>query len=165
MMRMHHRFDSFIASAAAAVILFLWSFAEASVWFLASDFLLAAYCLARPARLKRFLPVMIAGSFLGGIAYYVFCLQYPETAQAMLLRTPLAGPEGRAYVADILDTYGVTGVWRQAFSFVPFKVWTNAVAERGLDPVSYFALAMLSRSVRFFCSGLLAVLLRKLMRG
>jgi membrane protein YqaA with SNARE-associated domain len=154
--RLYRKYLLFVGSGAGLLLLFVWSFFEASVWFFAPDFLVMLYCFSGKAKIRRLLGVALAGSLLGGILYYLLCIQYPSEARALLLATPFINAQKLAFVSGLYDSYGVLGAFAQSVTLVPFKIWTNLMIEHRFSPAAYFLLVMLSRFLRFGVAALFA---------
>jgi membrane protein YqaA with SNARE-associated domain len=154
--RLYRKYLLFVGSGAGLLLLFVWSFFEASVWFLAPDFLVMLYCFSGKAKIRRLLGVALAGSLLGGILYYLFCIQYPSEARGLLLTTPFISSQKLSFVSGLYDSYGVLGAFAQSVTLVPFKIWTNLMIEYRFSPAAYFLLVMMSRFLRFGVAALFA---------
>ena len=155
--RLFLKYTLFVGSGISLLLLFVWSFFEAGIWFLAPDFLAMLYCFAPSARLSRLLFVALAGSLVGGILYYILCLQYPAETASLLLATPFVSQQKIAFVSGLYESYGVLGAFAQSFTLIPFKIWTSVLTTYHLSPISYFLLVMLSRFIRFGVSGAAAI--------
>lgn len=154
--RLYRKYLLFVGSGAGLLLLFVWSFFEASVWFFAPDFLVMLYCFSGRANIRKLLGVALAGSLVGGILYYLFCIQYPSEARALLLATPFITAQKLTFVSGLYDSFGVLGAFAQSITLVPFKIWTNLMIEYRFSPAAYFLLVMLSRFLRFGVAALFA---------
>jgi hypothetical protein len=156
---------AFISSKKGGVLLILWSFFEASFWFIAPDFLLGIFGIVKPKEKNRFFVLAFIASFFGGITYYIFNIISFDTMSMILRETPFVTERMMSFIRDVYATYGLPGVLFQSFSFMSFKIWTHLAVESNLNPFGYFSLVMISRSLRLYPVVLLASLVGKFLPG
>lgn len=152
---------AFISSKKGGVLLILWSFFEASFWFIAPDFLLGIFGIVKPKEKNRFFILALTASFFGGITYYIFNILSFDTMSLVLKETPFVTEKMMSFIRNVYDTYGLPGVLFQSFSFMSFKIWTHIAVEFNLNPLGYFSLVMISRSLRLYPVTLVASLMGK----
>ncbi|MBP9866740.1 MAG: hypothetical protein KBC41_01540 [Candidatus Pacebacteria bacterium] len=141
---------AFISSKKGGTLLILWSFFEASFWFIAPDFLLGIFGIVKPKEKNRFFVLAFIASFFGGVTYYVFNILSFDTMSFILRETPFVTERMMSFIRGVYATYGLPGVLFQSFSFMSFKIWTHLAIESNLNPIGYFLLVMISRSLRLY---------------
>jgi hypothetical protein len=143
----------------------IWSFFEASFWFVAPDFLIAIFSFLVPKYYRKYIYYALIFSLLGGIFYYVLNLFYFELMGEVLGQTFFVSTKNLELVSGLFAQYGVLGAFFQSFTLIPFKIWTHLVVGNGFNPSIYFLIVIVSRAIRFFIIGLVAIGLRKLLRN
>ncbi len=139
----------FAGSIIGGILLGVWSFLEASFWFIGPDFLIILFSFVLPKKYKRFILIAIISSLLGGIFYYVLNLFYFDQLSIILFNTPFVVTRNVNFVSNILSSYGVAGALMQSITLIPFKIWTHFIIEFGFSPIIYFILVIISRTFRF----------------
>lgn len=155
------KFSVFAGGTLALVFLAVWSFFEASFWFVAPDLLISIFSILAPKKYRKFIFIVLLSSLLGGIFYYCLNFFYFDQLIRVLYHTPFISERNILFVSEILGKYGVFGAFFQSFTLIPFKIWTSFVFSNGLNPYVYFAIVMISRFIRFFIFALVALYLRK----
>jgi membrane protein YqaA with SNARE-associated domain len=151
----------FAGSFAGLVLLSIWSFFEASFWFIAPDFLIAIFSFLVPKKYKKYIFLALLFTLLGGIAYYSLNIFYLENMTLILQNTLFVSEKNIDFVSKILTQYGVGGSFFQSFTLIPFKIWTNLVVILNLNPLIYFVIVIFSRLIRFTIIAGIAILARK----
>lgn len=162
-LRIYDRAQLFIASTAGLVFLAIWSFTEASIWFIAPDFVLVFFLLLNPTIKNRAFFVVLIASLLGGIIYYIFNLVALETAQDLLFSTPFVAPRMVDSIREIYSQFGYLGILAQSFSMMSFKIWTHIAVEVGFNAFIYFPLVIISRIVRIYLVATVAASISRFM--
>jgi membrane protein YqaA with SNARE-associated domain len=125
------------------------SFAEASVFPIPPDVLLAPMCLARPERAFRFAAITTIASVLGALAGYAIGLFLFETVGRAVLDLYGASDQFSAFAEDF-NAHGWLIVFLAGFTPIPFKVVTIAAGATGMPLVILLAGSLVSRGLRFF---------------
>ncbi len=125
------------------------SFAEASVFPIPPDVLLAPMCLARPDRAFRFAFITTVTSVMGALAGYAIGLFLFETVGRAVLSVYGADAQFAAFSADF-NAHGWLIVFLAGFTPIPFKVVTIAAGATGMPLGILLAGSFLSRGLRFF---------------
>lgn len=84
----------------------------------------------------------------GGIFYYALCSLAPEWSASVLQHTPFVNESMISFIESTYTKYGHGGVFFQAFSFMSFKIWTFLAVKVQFNPWIYFAIVMVSRTLR-----------------
>lgn len=148
------RWERFSRGWGGAGLMFAWSAAEATVWPIIPDFLLAPMAVGARRQFIRPLFATVAGSSLGGAALYLFALHEPRKSEVLLQHLPLT-PPGQIQVAQRQISRRGTGAFLlQPWSGVPLKVWIVAAASAKLNPVAVVPTFIAGRAARM---GLVAV--------
>lgn len=156
----NRKFASWIAavteSRSGLYVVGCWAVAEATFWFIAPDFILGILIAFVPLAWKRLLGSALLGSLIGGLVSYGLNLAFPAWMAGVLHGTPFVNAQMISFVNDVYTQHGHLGVLFQAFSFMQFKIWTQQAVQHGFNPVFYFGLVMVSRTIRFGAASLLA---------
>jgi hypothetical protein len=155
----------FAAGFLGIVLVCVWSFFEASFWFVAPDFLIALFSFLVPKNYRKFIYYALVFSLVGGIFYYVLNLFYYELIGEVLKQTFFVSTKNLEFVSGLFAQHGVLGAFFQSFTLIPFKIWTHLAVGNGFNPAIYFLIVIVSRAIRFFIIGLVAVGLRKLLKN
>jgi hypothetical protein len=137
--------------AILALAAFLWSFAEATYFFLVVDILLTFIALrfGMKAGLLSALAAAIGGA-LGGIIMWRYAVQDPEAALAMVRSVP--------FVSEAMIATGLNGIhaadWPLAMlkgsvTGIPYKVYGVGAGEAGLTALAFLAVSIPVRLLRF----------------
>ena len=148
--KVYDRALTFVSSTTGIVFLAVWSFCEASFWFVAPDFLLVIFAFLKPTHKNKFFAVALLASFLGGVVYYILNLFALDSLGEILRHTPFVTDRMILFVQETYGKYGHLGVLFQSFTFMSFKIWTNVAVVMGLNPIIYFPLVMISRVFRLY---------------
>lgn len=140
--------EGFAASRAGAWLMFLWALAEATVWPVIPDFLLAPLAAANRRRFAVPLAAAIAGSTLGGIVAYLVASLLPDHAGTLLRLLPLVNERQISTAEQSLTAWGVAAFLFQPWSGVPLKVWAVVAAGQGVPPWPAIPLFIAARAVR-----------------
>src|SRR5581483_7212206 len=118
-------------SRPALALMVLWAVAEATVWPVIPDLLLAPLALGARRKFARPLLACVAGSAFGGAWLYLLAWLHPDDLRAFVAHLPLV-TDGQVARADRwLDQGGTLALLRQPVSGVPFKVWAVEGVTRG----------------------------------
>jgi len=148
--KVYDKFYIFAGSLVGLILLGLWSFFEASVWFIAPDFLIMLFSLVLFKKYKKFILVALITSLIGGLLYYILNLFYFEQLTDILFNTPFVAERSVAFVSKLLSEYGVIATFLQSITLIPFKIWTHFIVQYNLSPLLYFVFVAISRTIRFF---------------
>ncbi|MCX6118882.1 MAG: hypothetical protein NT027_15200 [Proteobacteria bacterium] len=154
--RVHERLKTVSLSQSGQVIVFTWAIAEATFWFIAPDFIIGLLVVIAPASWLILVRASLFGSLVGGLLSYGLNLLYPEWMAQILHSTPFVQQSMIEFVDGVYTKHGHAGVLFQAFSFMQFKIWTQAAVKFDFNAFVYFSFVMISRSIRFGASAWLA---------
>jgi membrane protein YqaA with SNARE-associated domain len=132
------------AEKALAVV----SFAEASVFPIPVDVMLAPMILSRPDRAYRYAAVASIASVLGGVLGYVIGFYLTDIGQ-MLMRV-LGHADGLVEFQHWYDRFGVWVILIKGLTPIPYKLVTIASGLAHFNFVVFLAASVLTRSARFF---------------
>jgi len=149
------RWAQFAESRAAAPVLFAWAVAEATVWPILPDALLAPLMLARRTRRLWLVAACVAGMTLGGILTVLVAHWAPGFAPDLLRDLPLMTEEQIRGAADGVREHGAAGFLIQPVSGIPFKAWATAAGVQGLSPVLVIPAFIVARGLRMAATALL----------
>ncbi len=140
--------EGFAGSRIATWTMFLWALAEATVWPVIPDFLLAPLAAANRRRFFVPLAAAIAGSALGGVAAYLAASLLPNDAGSLLRLLPLVSARQISAAQQSLAAWGAAAFLFQPWSGVPLKVWVVVAAGQGMPPWPAIPLFIAARAVR-----------------
>ena len=151
----------FASSAVGMITIALWSFLEASFWFIAPDFILLLFLVLLPSQKGKLFWTVLIASLVGGGAYFIANLIDFDAMRQILYQTPFVNSEMIARVREFYLDYGLLGVLMQSISFISFKIWTHLAVEVGFQPVWYFLLVCISRALRIYVVVMVGVYLSR----
>jgi membrane protein YqaA with SNARE-associated domain len=138
--------------------MFLWAVAEATVWPLIPDALLAPMVIGSRRSLPRLLIAAIAGSALGGIVLYAYAFAQPQAALVALPTLPTISRDTIERADHLLAEWGDYAFVIQPVSGIPFKVVAVLAAARAMDPQRVLLLSIAARTARMCLTGVVAAL-------
>jgi 1-acyl-sn-glycerol-3-phosphate acyltransferase len=127
------RWERFASGPAAATLLAIWALAEATVWPIIPDFLLAPVAAGSRRSFCVPLAATIAGTAFGGVILLLFAYSSPAEAEALLGNLPLVTDHQISVASARLEDLGTPAFLMQPWSGVPFKVWGVQAAVHQLD--------------------------------
>ncbi|CAN5243144.1 hypothetical protein BH23ACT9_BH23ACT9_10310 [soil metagenome] len=132
------------------LILAVWAFAEATVWPLVPDLLLAGTVVAMPALALRLTVAATTASALGGGA--ALLLGRAGWEWPLLAVTPRMPIEASAAIA----ADGAAGMLTQPLSGIPYKVFNAAAVHTDVDIAAWMGWTVLARGARMGAVALVA---------
>jgi 1-acyl-sn-glycerol-3-phosphate acyltransferase len=149
-----------LASGRAGVaLMFGWALAEATVWPIIPDFLLAPMAAANRRRFYLPLAASILGAAVGGVLLFLFAAHAPDGAYRVLRHVPMVHESQIAAADRELVARGAAGYFVQPWSGIPFKVWAVVGGALGLSPWRAIPAFILGRGLRMTLWATLARLL------
>jgi membrane protein YqaA with SNARE-associated domain len=147
------------------VLVAIWAFAEALVWFVVADVPISAIALrrgfGRAARASLVAAVMAA---LGGLAMVRWTMAAPETSRAVLEHVPgIGAPMIDDAVADWRDG-AFSAMLGGSFSGVPYKVYAHAGGIYGTGFGGFLVASIAARLPRFLVVSTVSAWLGPLLR-
>ena len=135
----------------ARALVFIWSFAEATVWPVMPDAALVPLAAARSAAWWRLVLVATLGTLVGGLVSYLVGRVRP--AEALLARLPLVRPAMARQARAWLAAEGAAGLRHQPLSGLPYKVFAVQTGALGLPLGPFLGWTLLARGSRFLGVG------------
>ena len=145
---LHRRAVRVALGTTGLVVAFGWAFAEAIVWPLIPELLVALVGLAAPKVAPRLALAAAAGSVIGGIAAYGL------GAAGASPPAPLTTPRMHAVAAAQLDAEGAAALRHQPFSGLPYKVYAVRAGRDGVPVTEFVAWSAVARGGRILATGL-----------
>jgi 1-acyl-sn-glycerol-3-phosphate acyltransferase len=149
-----------VESPCGTVLMFVWAFAEATVWPLIADFAMGPMTLVDRRRFPHALAASVAGMATGGIVTYLFAFRSPTRAMHVLERLPIVNADDVGRVEERLRRHGPKAFWLQPYSGIPMKVWAVAAGRLGLSPWKVIPTFIAARALRMT---LVTILTRKIL--
>ena len=146
----YYRLHFLSLTTGSLVLLALWSFFEASIWFVLPDFFLLILCILAPEKYKRFFVIGFLFSIIGVTFYFFFVATYQNLANELLINTPFVNQEMLDTIDKLYETKGLTAVFRQTTTIIPVKVWTFQAVLHNFSFIPYLLIIALIRSIRMF---------------
>ncbi len=125
------------------------SFAEASVFPIPPDVLLAPMCLARPDRALRYAAICTLASVVGALVGYAIGMFLFATVGRAILEVYGALAKFDRFAADF-NANGAIIVFLAGFTPLPFKVITIAAGATAMPLPVLVTASLVSRAARFF---------------
>lgn len=140
------------------LVLFVWAFAESSVFPIPPDAFLIAMVLGARTRAWRFATITSAASVAGGLAgygigHYLWWAGPDVLSQVAVFffdRVPGFTVEKFARVQALYDSWGFWVVFTAGFTPLPYKVITISAGAFDISFPIFAVASLLSRSARFF---------------
>lgn len=161
---MFDRWERFSQSRAALALLFVWAVAEATVWPILADFLLAPMALVRRSRFRALMAAVLAGMSIGGIVTVLTAHLSPGFTLDVLRDLALVGEAQIERASALLDEHGAAGFLIQPVSGVPFKVWAVIAGGQGILPALVIPAFIVARAARMLAVGAIATAAGRLLR-
>ena len=155
----------FASGRAATALMFAWAMAEATVWPIIPDALLAPLMVGNRRRFHAPLVAATAGMALGGGISYGIAFRDPRFARAVLRRLPLTPAPHLDIARRHLARHGVAAFLYQPWSGVGLKIWAVAGAELGLPPGRAILAFVVGRSLRMAITAVVTRLVARYLNG
>jgi membrane protein YqaA with SNARE-associated domain len=127
---------------------FVWGFAEATLFFVIPDVIIAWAALSDWRSGLRMLLAAISGALAGGLILYAVAATRPEAALAAVEAVPFVHQAMIARVADDYRREGSRAILFGPGHGIPYKVYA-ALAPPVVDPLSFALLSIPARLERF----------------
>ena len=127
---------------------FLWGFAEATLFFIIPDVVIAWAALSGWRSGLRMLLAALAGALLGGLILYAIVVAPPAATVATITEVPFVGRAMIERVADRYRSLGAAAILLAPGNGIPYKVYA-ALAPPAADPFSFVLLSIPARLARF----------------
>ena len=161
---LHDRWQRFVEGRAALAVLFAWALAEATLWPIVPDSLLAPMALVRRAGRWRLIAACVTGMALGGVVTVLVAHSAPGFALDLLRDLPLVTESQIEGARDRLDDHGAAGFLIQPVSGIPFKAWAVMAGVKGIGPALVIPVFIAARGARMFATGVVAGTIGHLLR-
>ncbi len=132
------------------VLVALWAFAEATLFFIVADVPISALALRRgwlPSALAAGLAALCAA--VGGLALMAWARADPAAAHEAVARLPAIDPALIERAAVDWRAGGAVAMIEGAFRGVPYKLYVLAAADEGTAAARFFAASLIARLPRF----------------
>jgi membrane protein YqaA with SNARE-associated domain len=126
----------------------LWSFLEASFWWVAPDISISIAYAHFPRYWKRFIVLALAGAFLGSLATYMWAMQAPDAWLQYVSGMRFHSAKNIQYVNDTLPT-DFFSIVKGAWGGIPYKLFFGIAPIKDIAFADIIGLGLVSRSVRF----------------
>ena len=127
---------------------FLWGLAEATLFFIIPDVVIAWAALSGWRSGLRMLLAALAGALLGGLILYAIAVARPAATVATITEVPFVGRAMIERVADRYRSLGAAAILLAPGNGIPYKVYA-ALAPPAADPFSFVLLSTLQRPWQF----------------
>lgn len=161
---LHDRWQRFSEGRAALPVLFVWALAEATLWPIIPDAMLAPMALVRRTGRRRLAAACIAGMALGGVVTVLVAHAAPGFALDLLRDLPLVTKAQIEAAADGLHDHGAAGFLIQPVSGIPFKVWAVLAGVKDIGPALVIPLFIVARGARMLATTLVTGTIGHLLR-
>ena len=161
---LYDRWTRFVESRAALPVLFAWAVAEATVWPILPDFLLAPMMLVARARRRLLVAACVAGMTVGGLVTVLVAHWAPGFALDLLRDLPLVTTDQITGAAQGLDDRGAAGFLVQPVSGIPFKAWATMAGVKGIGPALVIPAFIVARGTRMIATAVIGGVLGHVLR-
>lgn len=137
-----------LAAIAAA---FIWSFGEATIFFIVVDVLLTFIAVALGLRVALLASLAAAiGAACGGAVMWRYGLSDPAAATRLLAAVPFVSPDMVARgIAGMAEANWPLAMLRGSVTGIPYKVYAVAAGKEGLTAPLFFGATIPVRLLRF----------------
>jgi membrane protein YqaA with SNARE-associated domain len=139
---------SFASSWRGVAVVFLWAVAEATVWPVIPDFLLAPMVVGNRRRFHVPLAAAALGSAIGGACLYFVAYWAPDQTMDFIRRLPFVSDGQMHEAARRLMANGAWAFFLQPWSGIAFKVWVAAAASEHISPWLAIPAFTVGRAIR-----------------
>jgi len=136
-------------------LLFLWGFAEATLFFIVPD---VPVSFLATGGIKRALTGAVwaaLGAVLGGFIMYSLAAMWPDTVLSIVEKVPAVSPFMIEDVKGQVQHMGVWAMFKGAFSGVPYKVYASVYGAVRFNFPLFLLLSFPARLLRFVLVALL----------
>ncbi|MBT4352846.1 hypothetical protein HOD20_10020 [archaeon] len=148
--------ETFFSSKYFIFILLIWTFFEASIWFIIPDFILLLSIIIKPHYYKKFLLITFTSSMIGIIFFYFFILNFPNFSLESFLRIPFTNQVMVDNINLLYSNQGIISVLKQSISGIPSKLWTYSAVKFKFSLINYIFFVSVSRGIRMFIVSIVA---------
>lgn len=140
-------------------LIFIWSFLEASFWWVAPDISIGIAYVYFPQFWKRFLWVALAGAFVGSLVTYYWASHWPDQWTHYVTGMRFHSEKNLQYVQIALPANGI-GMIKAAFSGIPYKLYFGVAPQKNLPFNQIIVFGIVARMVRFLVTLAVTALIR-----
>lgn len=126
----------------------LWSFLEASFWWVAPDISISIAYVHFPHYWKRFIALALLGALIGSLVTYIWALEAPASWLQYVGGMRFHSPKNIQHVQATLGS-DVWTIVKGAWGGIPYKLFFGVAPMRGIAFSQLILLGLLSRSIRF----------------
>ncbi|NPB04345.1 MAG: hypothetical protein GXO39_08050 [Thermotogae bacterium] len=131
------------------VILFLWGFAEATLFFVVPDVPISFLATRGIKRALIGSVYATMGAVIGGFLMYLSALIHPEATLGVVERIPAISWGMIERVMEDVSHMGAWAMFKGAFSGVPYKVYASVLGASRYDLSTFLLLSFPARLMRF----------------
>ncbi|MCB2059071.1 MAG: hypothetical protein R3E09_18620 [Novosphingobium sp.] len=143
----------------------IWAFAEATVFFIVADVPISAIGLAGGLRASaRAALIATLSAALGGLVVLGWTGHFPNFYRALLAQLPGISPALIDSTASDYATHGWTAMLTGAFGGTPYKLYAAAAAGQVTNAFAFFVASLAARLPRFLLVAALSSWLGKHLR-
>lgn len=147
------------------VIIFIWAFLEAIVFFIIPDVALTYYAIMQKSKFKLLCANLIAiiGAVLDGIIVYIISIQHLHFVEIIMIKIPGIHPYMIEHVIHSLEYKGVLGLIEAPLFGVPYKLYAMMSYHEGISFIVFILVSFIARLLRFILTSYLAYVLSHIM--
>jgi hypothetical protein len=144
----------------------LWSFAEATLFFVVVDVLLSFAAVARGWRAAaRAALWSTLGALAGGLVLYLWATTDPLAAQAAVASVPGITPGMMVRVEEDFAQRGLTSLLLAGVTGVPYKIYAASAPQAGIGLAAFLLASAGARLGRFLLAVALAAAFDRMLAG
>jgi membrane protein YqaA with SNARE-associated domain len=137
----------FAESRKENMLIAFWAFSEACIWFVFPDFILLILGILSPQKLWKYLTISIIASSLGGLLMMYLCVDHVNLVEKYLFHLPFTNLGMLNHLKTLENNFGNLSYFLQAFSGIPFKVWTYQAVSQNRNIPIYFVFVFFWQSL------------------
>lgn len=143
------------------VIIFLWAFLEATIFFIIPDVALTYYAIMQKSKFKIFCANLIAitGAVLGGILIYIMSIQHLNFVEWIMIKIPGIHPYMIEHVTHSLEDKSIFGLIEAPLFGVPYKLYAMMSYHEDISFIVFIVVSFFARLLRFIFTSYLAYIL------
>ncbi len=131
------------------LLLFLWGFAEATLFFVVPDAPISFLAIRGIRRALLGSACATAGAVVGGLLMYLIASLYPEATLSVVEKVPAVSWGMIERVMEEVPRTGAIAMFKGAFSGVPYKVYAAVFGASHFNLPTFLLVSLPARFLRF----------------
>lgn len=143
------------------VIIFVWAFLEAIIFFFIPDVALTFYAVRNKSKFKLLVAnvVAIIGAVIGGVIVYMISMHHLSFVESVMLKIPAVHQYMIEHVRTSLEEKSVLGLIEAPLFGVPYKLYAMLSYHEGISFLTFIIVSFFARLLRFMLTSYIAYFL------